>query len=303
MNLYARQENIEKHYGRHFIDSYLDTAIRENPDTEAKVHQGIRLLEDWISEDYYQSKANRLAQLERHNLEQLVRDIFVGICYCQTPELFVSVTAQLANKIHLDDKEDAIRTTAEVVAVLCHTNAFDIIKPDVQAQLLLQSCIPLPSRLLESIQRAEYLPPMVCPPELITGNYQSGYLTLNDSLILGKGNGHTGNLCLDVINNQNQVPMALAVDFLLAVPEEPTHELDTMPKKALWDDFAKTSRELYQLINNIANRFYLTNKVDKRGRLYAQGYHITPQGTAYKKAMIEFAEQEVVEGVPHEFKR
>ena len=46
------------------------------------------------------------------------------------------------------------------------------------------------------------------------------------------------------------------------------------------------------------NRFYLTHKVDKRGRIYAQGYHITTQGTAFKKAMIELAEPEFIEGAP-----
>jgi len=46
------------------------------------------------------------------------------------------------------------------------------------------------------------------------------------------------------------------------------------------------------------NEFYLTNKVDKRGRIYSQGYHINTQGTSFKKAMIDLAHEELVTGMP-----
>jgi DNA-directed RNA polymerase len=46
------------------------------------------------------------------------------------------------------------------------------------------------------------------------------------------------------------------------------------------------------------NHFYLTHKVDKRGRIYACGYHINTQGTAFKKAQLELVNEEIVTGVP-----
>ena len=46
------------------------------------------------------------------------------------------------------------------------------------------------------------------------------------------------------------------------------------------------------------NKFYLNHKVDKRGRIYCSGYHITTQGTAFKKASIELAHEEIVTGTP-----
>lgn len=294
------QLSVEQHYSRRLIDGYLAKAIRENPQTEAKVHKGVSLLEDWIAEDYYDSKTNRLEQLKRHDLEQLVRDVFIGVCYCQKPELFVSVTSQLASKLHFDDKSEAITTIAEVTSVLCHTDAYDIIKVSREASLMIQSQIPLPRELIESVARSEYLPPLVMEPLEVENNYQSPYLTLNDSVVLGRHNGHDGELCLDVINGQNRVPMALDIDFLNTLPEIPTHALDTAEKLQLWTDFRNTSTELYQLMVSHGNRFWFHHKVDKRGRLYAQGYHITPQGTPFKKAMLEFADPEVVEGVPYE---
>ena len=49
------------------------------------------------------------------------------------------------------------------------------------------------------------------------------------------------------------------------------------------------------------NRFYLGHKYDKRGRIYAQGYHISTQGTPYRKAMLDFADKEPVTDIPKEF--
>jgi DNA-directed RNA polymerase len=65
-----------------------------------------------------------------------------------------------------------------------------------------------------------------------------------------------------------------------------------------WKHFKKQGYEFYKLMTRTGNRFYLTHAVDKRGRAYARGYHITSQGTSFKKAMIELAQEEIVEGVP-----
>lgn len=285
-------------YSRKFIDQYIDKEIRGNADTEAKVAQGVTLLEDWVVKSYYPTKDARLAQIQDMDFEQLVRDLFIGVAYCQTAELFTSVTSQLASRLKFDDRVDSILTVAEIMAVLCLTDAFDIIKGEQSASLVIQSRIPLSQQLTRYVTHSGYLPPMVCEPETITTNYQSGYLTHNDSLVLGKANGHDGDLCLDVINIQNQTPLKLDLDFLSRVEEEPTFELDTVEKSQQWSQFKAESYDRYRLMAVQGNRFHLTNKVDKRGRLYAQGYHIHTQGTGFKKAMIEFANEEIVGGVP-----
>ena len=56
-------------------------------------------------------------------------------------------------------------------------------------------------------------------------------------------------------------------------------------------------------MNRCGNKFYFTHKVDKRGRLYCQGYHINYQSASYKKAMIELANKEIIDGIPAQFKR
>jgi hypothetical protein len=291
------QRSNEYLYCRKHINTYLDQAIRQDPDSEAKVVRGIQLLSDWLEGQYHLSKMARLAQLDALHLEQMVRDIFIGICYCQTPELFVSVTAQLASKVGFDDHRDSILTMAEMVAVLCETDAFDIIKGNQEDSLLIQCNLKLPHELMDAITRSVYVPPMVCEPKEVTNNFESPYLTFNDCQILGRGNAHTGDICLDVINLQNSIPLKLAVDFLSTVEEEPSAELDSLEKKREWAEFKRQSYALYTHLVQQGNKIYLTHKVDKRGRLYAQGYHINSQGSAFKKAMLELHQEEIVNGI------
>jgi hypothetical protein len=291
------QASNEYYYSRKHIDNYISKAMLGNPDMVSKIDDGVSRLNEWSNKSYYPSKDKRLAQLTGLDFRNLVIDIFIGIAYCQIPETFVSVTSQLASRLNFDDKADSITTVAEMVAVLCLTDAFDIVKADRSARLMIQSRIPLPDELIQMVNRSLYLPPMVCEPNAVTSNYENGFLTHNDCLILGKSNHHGGDLCLDVINLQNKIELKLDTDFLSSVPEEPTYELDTPEKQFLWAQFLSQSKAIYELLIKQGNHFWLTNKVDKRGRLYSCGYHVNAQGTAYKKASIEFYHEELVTGV------
>lgn len=317
----VRQEEIESRYSRKHIDTYIGDFIASDDGVMAKVKQGVALLEAWLQGSYYESKQLRLAQVKELDLTELVTELFTGIAYVTKPELFTSVTSKLASRLGFDDKREAITTVAEITAVLCATDAYDITKADRFASLMLVSRMPLPAQLLEYIEQSMYLPPMVCEPLELKTNYDSGYLSHKESVILGRGNHHSENVCLDVLNKVNRVALTLATDFLLAMEEDPNKEFtleevhasalkkgkiltDAQAKAILqkqiehWHRFKPQSAKVYMALHNCGNQFHLTHKVDKRGRIYSQGYHINTQGTSYKKAMVEFAKQELVEGVP-----
>lgn len=317
------QEAIERKYSRKHIDGYIRKAISENPVNQSKVDKGVALIKDWMEGQYRPEKEARIKQLKAYatDLPQLVTDLFVGIAYMQKPQLMASVNVQLSGRLGFDDRSDAIQTVAEMLSVLCLTDAFDITKESRMASLMVVSRIELPDRLLRFIEHSDYLPPMVCGPLYLENNYDSGYLTHKDSLILGKGNHHDGNICLDVLNIANSVKLKLDVDFLLALEEDKSFELKSeedfdewvaIKKKhkqfpsyahyvayveGMWETFKGTSAEMYMEMINAGNKFHLTHKVDKRGRIYSQGYHINTQGNPYKKAMIDLANEEIVEGV------
>lgn len=288
------QESNEKRFSRKHIDGYIRDWIKTN--MQDKVAHGVSLLDSYVGKTYYESKNERIAQLAGLDVEDLVVDIFVGIAYCQREELYTSITAQLAGRLRFSDKTDAIKTVAELVAVLCETDVFDIVKANKGASLVVISRMKLNSELLDLISTSQYLPPMVCQPLELENNFSSGYLTHKDSLIL-KNNHHDGDICLDALNKLNSVALKLDKQFLSVVEEEPTFDVDSVEKLFAWTQFKKQSYEFYMLIASQSDKLYLTHKVDKRGRIYASGYHISSQGTSFKKASLELAKEEVVTGV------
>ena len=291
------QEMNELRFNRKHVDAKIREEIKANPDMCDKMAQGVDLLKQYMAGSYYESKMKRIAQLVNLDLEAMVLDLFTGIAYCLRPELFTSVTAQLASRLKFSDKTEAITTVAEITAVLCATDAFDIEKANKMASLMVVSNIPLSERLVTFIEESQFLPPMVCEPLELTHNYSSGYLTHNDSLILGTGNHHDGDICLDVLNTMNKVALKLDTEFLSQVEEEPTFDLDTQDKLDQRNRFKEQSYMMYSLLASQGNQFYLNHKVDKRGRIYCHGYHISTQGTSFKKAMLEFTKEELVTGI------
>jgi hypothetical protein len=288
----------EQRYNRKHIDAKIKDFITNDTETSNKVFMGVMLVEKYMAGQYYESKMKRIAQLQQLDIPDLVLEIFIGVAYCMRDELFTSASAKIAARLKFSDKVEAIATVAELLAVLCQTDAFDIDKADKMASLTIVSRMNLPANLVDFIENSEYLPPMVCKPLKLTHNYSSGYLTHNDSLILGTGNHHDGDICLDVLNTMNGVALKLDTEFLSTVEEEPTFELDSQEKEDLWRDFKTQSYKFYSLMVQCGNKFYLNHKVDKRGRIYCSGYHITTQGTAFKKASIELAHEEIVTGAP-----
>lgn len=291
------QRSNEYLFCRKHIDGYIRELFQEKQAVE-RVAYGVQLLQEWLGKSYFPSKDARLNQIKSMDLSALVLEVFVETAYCQTPELFVSVTGKLAGRLGFDDKKDSIATIAEIVAVLCKTDVYDIVKPTPQASLQIVSCLNLPPALSDSVARSMYLPPMVCAPSEVRTNNQSPYLTFNDNVMLGRGNSHAGDLCLDVINTQNAIPLSLDLKFLSTVEEEPKEKLIDIDQRNAWNTFKANSYQVYELLAKQGNRFWLTHKNDKRGRLYAQGYHVSSQGSAFKKAMIELADKELITGVP-----
>lgn len=297
---YAEQIDIETLYSKKHANALLVEAFKEVQSIQDNIDKGEALLKAWLAKDHgYPQKNARLKQLDGLLLRELVTDVFICTSYCLTPELFVSVSGRLASMLGFDDHRDSLVTVAEIIAVLSDTTAFLLDRPAENGSIYVTCELPLPQEVVTAIERAMFVPPMICPPKHINSNYESGYLTFNESILLGNGNGHNKEVCLDVINKQNAIGLTLNRDFLNTVPEIPNKPLETRDQLLNWEMFLKQSREIYHLIIKHGNEFWLTNNYDTRGRLYDKGYHVSTQGTSYKKAMIELKHKELVE-VPDE---
>lgn len=292
------QRTNEYRFCRKHLDTYLNDAIRNNPQWFGMVTAGTELVNQWLNNTFYESKQQRLEQLKHLDLEELILQIMVASAYFQRPQTLVTVTSLMAHHLGFDDRRDAILTVAELVAVVCWTGAFTLWKDEPDSSMMFISNLQFSQDQTEALNRAMYPLPMVCEPEPVTSNFHSPYLTFNDCRILGKKNGHTGDICLDVLNTQMRVPLKLNLQFLSTVDEPKPKDWETLEQQQNWDQFKQDSYRVYHLIAHQTHRFWLDQKVDKRGRIYAQGYHITTQGSPFKKAMIELANEEYVEGVP-----
>ena len=158
------------------------------------------------------------------------------------------------------------------------------ISADVQAEL---DCFQFPL-------------PMVVPPLLVTNNKENGYLTSRGSVIL-RNNHHDDDVCLDHINRMNAVQFTINRDTAMMVKntwrnldkaKEGETKEDFERRKRAFEKYDRTAKEVIDMLPDV---FHLTHKYDKRGRFYCQGYHVTYQGAAWNKAVIELAEKEITE--------
>ena len=135
-----------------------------------------------------------------------------------------------------------------------------------------------------------YVPPMICEPMKISNNFQSGYLTWNESLILGnRHSDHNKPVRLDIINILNKTKFVLDSE-VIKEKEKPKKELKGQDLDN-WKQYLKEKRALMKMYKYTP--FNLTHAYDSRGRVYSKGYHINYQSSEYNKALISLAKKEI----------
>lgn len=273
-----------------------------------QIEQSVKAIHKWIEVSEYESKNARKQMLSTLDIHKLVVDIFTTITMvAQKPLPYISVASQIA--IDNMSKLDSIKTASELIALLQHTNLYAIKTYDTR---LIESLVVLPkdAEITKRIRLSCFLPPMIEPPKPVNNNKQSGYLTINDYVVLGyKKNQHNQRLSLDVINILNQNKYVLD-NYVIQNFEKPwfreeleEHELsllDTIDQQEYYDQavtFEKYKEQLKVLTEIIKDKpIYFNHKYDKRGRIYTVGYHFNTQGTSYEKACINLKTKEFVTG-------
>jgi hypothetical protein len=155
----------------------------------------------------------------------------------------------------------------------------------------------------EELDRFQFPLPMVIPPRPLKSNLSSGYMTGSGSVIL-KDNHHDHDVCLDHLNRMNSIEFVINNNTATMVknswrdldkPKEGETREDFMKRVKAFEKYDRTVRDVMATLKRSGEGFWLTHKVDKRGRTYCQGYHINYQGAPWNKAVIELADKELVE--------
>lgn len=273
----------------------------------SQITQAKQLITGWVKQPEYESKMVRKIKLISLNIYDIIVDIYTAvIMHCAKPIPYVS----LASMVHIDgfNKSDSIKTVAELIALLKDTGIYEVSRRD--SRYYVQSLVNLPEVLQRRIELSCYLPPMVERPKHIKDNHTSGYLTLNDSVLLGyKENQHNMPLALDVLNTLNSTAFELD-EYIInnfkkdwhreELTDDEIYLLDTKDRNQYLIEKGTRRDYLEQfevLKGHLKDRpFYFTNKYDKRGRIYTQGYHFSPQGTSFEKACINLKTKEFITG-------
>lgn len=289
---------IEDEYSKRNIRKHVMDELISYDEGEfgLKIDDACRAVQKYLRGSYYPSKEVRINHL--YEIELSIDDIVYEILSIILPNTgfmtIQSACGQLAGKLGFEDIFDGVKTAGELITVVCSSNLYDIVKPQesITGSALIENNYKLSDELMQYIANTKYLPPMVCKPKILKSNWDSAHLTVKDSVIL-KNKTHDGKQSLDVLNIRNQTALSMC-EYVLEMEELPKNEPETVKQEEAFKRMQESSREVYGLLLEEGNEFYLTHKVDERGRGYAQGYHLNYQSSQYKKALVNLAKKELI---------
>ena len=196
--------------------------------------------------------------------------------------------------------DDDCQATADALDAAARADLVDLVPghPAVHHQVWHH-----PWSVQAEIDRYQYPLPMVVPPLPLKDNHDTGYYTSRNSVIL-RDNHHDDDVCLESLDQINATRFRINQDVSTTIRnrwrhlDKPKPDEDMSEYRKRVKAFEKYDRTAHDVIQHLGlaaeGEFYLTHKYDKRGRIYCQGYVVNYQGTEWNKAVIEFADQEVV---------
>ena len=297
MDAVTQQTVTEYKYDKSRINKNIQKAIKEDSDLYALVLKGIDAVYNLIETKFEDNKKNkRLNKIEPDSIEHIVLTLCSTV-FTESGSLSMANLMGRHKYLLGENLETGLDNLADIIIAMVDADVFDL-ELSMWNEAYIRPKLICDEEIFKYIKDTMYLPPMLVEPRKLYKNSDSPYLTRsNDSNILKEQwNYHNEDICLGVINNQNKVPFSLDLNFLSKIEEEATYLLDTKEKKEQFLKFKKDSYEVYKYLVANGNEFFIPIKADKRGRLYRQGYHVNTQSNSFRKASINFAQKEVIEG-------
>lgn len=279
------QQEIKEHDG---LMNDVKTAMQSISEY-ASTHYSYTLKSGEVKE--FTSKNKRLQEWspDKGTIYEVVLGIFTTVLL-EKRMTYQSLIGMQANKIKVVHPLDRAKIVAECIALVDkNTELIDIQRNGAFEYTTITTKFSLSHLPPEPDRHPVYLDPLPIRED----NRDEGGV----SLILGVyQNHHDGDICLDHINRMNQMPLSLNKEFLRKYSEEPKKPWRTKEQEDQWHEYLQQCYAQYIQIARHGNVFYLNHCPDKRGRTYAEGYHLSTQGSSFKKAVIQFAQPELVEG-------
>ena len=171
--------------------------------------------------------------------------------------------------------------------------------------------LDIDSKTRQDLDRFQYPLPMVVQPQKLNKNFDNGHVSkeTSRSLVILKAGQQAlfyeeAHVCLDHLNRMNSIPLTLNMQTAELIDNEwadigrrrpgESFQQYELRQKA-FERYDTTSKDVMYALIGIRDKFWLTHKYDRRGRTYCQGYHVNYQGTSWNKAVIQFANEELVQ--------
>jgi hypothetical protein len=220
-------------------------------------------------------------------------DLLCQICLHKraSPEVMIGILHH-----HFEDAENPFQACAEMLEKAVD---HDLLDYDETLKILILKHDASPECWAD-LERYQFPLPHVVAPKPVRSNRDTGFYASSGSLLLRR-NHHEDDICLDHINRVNST--ALTVDLGTAemiqnkwkgLDRRKPDETEEKYQKRLkaFQKYDRVSKDIVKSMALQGDTIWLTHRYDKRGRTYAHGYHINPQGNAWNKAVVQFANQE-----------
>lgn len=212
----------------------------------------------------------------------------------------IDILVGILRKHFVRDKCDGCQECADAILEASRANLIDY-QIDTR-QVIVR--FDISQDVQDELDRYQYPLPMVVKPLVLQNNMDSGYYTHKGSVILKK-NHHNEDVCLDHLNRMNQIKLKINPDVAMTIknrwrnldkPKPDEERKDFEKRQRAFEKFDRTAHDvLMHLGISRGEEFWLTHRVDKRGRTYSQGYVVNYQGNTWQKACIAFANEEVTQ--------
>ena len=161
---------------------------------------------------------------------------------------------------------------------LCITT-YDIIDWDQQ---YIYTKITTTQEAQTHIDRYGFPLPLIIKPKQLTCNTDTGYYSDKPGTVLQKRATTEYDVNLDFLNQVNSIPLEFNEDLLAKIPLAKPKEVKQLAAHTKFVKHLSHSRAL------LTKTIYLTHGYDRRGRVYARGFHYSPQGSDWNKATLSF---------------
>lgn len=247
----------------------------------------VQKIEELKTNKYWESKNKRLSMLVNSDYiaEKLVK-VTLGFNF-QIQELIGRIAPDISNGL---DYIDMVRNAADVIAA-CEDLVYQV---HIGEHIMIISHYKLEPGTYQYIGLMTFNPPMLVPPKEWVSNNNGGYYDNELNCILGSIHArHKKPQALDVLNKLQAIEWVID-PTIMELAEVPNKEFKSPDSHEQFKKMASDSQSVYQKYAN--KSFWFIWQFDKRGRQYSKGYHINLQSSGFKKALLNFARKELING-------